>query len=61
MATRQEMINEGYVWYCLGCNMAFKKKPTENYEDGHRGRQMEMCHRCGSDLFDRLDSPTKKG
>jgi len=52
--TREEAITEGYKWYCLKCNTVFKDKPTQNYEDGHGGRLLEMC-RCGSDLFDKLD------
>lgn len=37
-------------WGCLGCNTAYKKKPTQDYNDGHGGRDIEMC-RCGCDLF----------
>ena len=54
MATREDMIKEGYVWFCLSCHKCFKTLPTENYEDGHGGRQIEMC-RCGCDIFSELD------
>jgi hypothetical protein len=52
--TKEEAIAEGYIWFCLGCNKAYKQKPTEQYEDGHGGRRLEMCS-CGCDLFARLD------
>jgi hypothetical protein len=52
--TREEAMADGYIWFCLGCNKAYKKKPTEQYEDGHGGRQLEMCS-CGCDLFARFD------
>jgi hypothetical protein len=55
--TRQEAIESGHVWYCLQCKTAYKKKPTEQYEDGHGGRRLEMCP-CGCDLFDRLADNT---
>lgn len=47
--TRQEVIDAGYKYYCPGCNKVFKEIPKENYEDGHGGRQINMC-RCGCDL-----------
>ncbi len=45
--------NEGYR--CLGCGRVFKSVPTEEYEDGHGGRQLDMCP-CGCDLFEKVQS-----
>lgn len=50
---REEAIREGFKYYCLGCRTAYKEKPTEQYEDGHDGRRLEMC-KCGCDLFDEI-------
>ncbi len=46
---------KGYNSVCLGCNTVYKEKPTEIYEDGHGGRFLEICCRCGSDLFEGID------
>lgn len=53
--TRDEAIAKGYQVYCLECNTVYRTPPTEQYEDGHDGRRLEMC-RCGSDLFGSLIS-----
>jgi len=45
----QKREEEGYR--CLGCGRVFESVPTERYEDGHGGRQLDMC-RCGCDLFE---------
>ena len=50
---KEEAIAAGNVWYCLKCNTVSKTKRTEQYEDGHGGRRLEMC-KCGCDLFARL-------
>ncbi len=42
------------MWGCLGCYTAFENKPVQDYEDGHGGREINMC-RCGSDLFVELE------
>lgn len=55
--TRDKAIKLGYQIYCLGCSAVYKSTPTEQYEDGHGGRQLEMC-RCGSDLFANLADDT---
>lgn len=60
MATREEVLGEGYRFYCLACSKVFKELPTEPYEDGHRGRSLEMC-RCGCDLFANLKDDTRVG
>jgi hypothetical protein len=46
---------EGYHEVCLGCNTVYKKKPLEDYADGHGGRFLEICNKCGSDLFEKID------
>lgn len=51
--TREQAKEEGYVWFCLACHKIYKEKRTEQYEDGHGGRKLEMCS-CGCDLFDKL-------
>lgn len=58
--TREEALKEGYTVYCIGCNTPYRHTPTEQYEDGHGGRRLEMC-RCGCDLFANLtdDSQVK--
>ena len=48
--TREEIMKEGSVYYCLHCHSAYKKVPTEWYEDGHGGRHITMCN-CGCDLI----------
>ncbi len=50
---REQAKKEGYKYYCIACNKIYKEKRTERYEDGHGGRQIEMCS-CGCDLFDNL-------
>ncbi len=46
-------MEQGYSVKCLNCGTIYKEKPKQPYEDGHGGRDIEMC-RCGSDLFIRL-------
>ncbi len=50
---------KGYHEVCLGCNTVYKKKPKQDYEDGHGGRCLEMC-RCGSDLFEDINETILK-
>ena len=50
MATRQEMIDKGLLYFCSGCSTCYKEVPTEDYEDGHGGRLLTTC-RCGCDLI----------
>jgi len=59
---RQEAIAKGFRYHCLNCQTAFKTIPTEPYEDGHGGRRIEACGRCGCDLLADLndDSPITK-
>jgi hypothetical protein len=49
--TRDEMLKEGYTCYCIQCHAAYKTQPTVQYEDGHGGRRLGECGRCGCDLF----------
>ena len=58
MATREEVIEEGYRYYCIACSKVFKELPKEQYEDGHGGRALAMC-RCGSDLFANLKDDSR--
>jgi hypothetical protein len=51
----EKLKGEGYQEVCLGCNTVYRKKPLEDYADGHGGRLLEMCNRCGSDLFEKID------
>jgi len=51
----QELIDEGFVHICLGCSGVCKNLPQIDYEDGHGGRSISMCPRCGCDLFKRID------
>ena len=52
MSTLREVYDEGYRRACIACHKVFKPERvrTELYEDGHEGRQLEMC-RCGCDLI----------
>lgn len=45
-----EALVKGFRVYCLDCFTVYRTIPTRQYEDGHGGRQLEMC-RCGCDLF----------
>lgn len=56
--TREEAIAKGYRFYCPGCSRPYRELPTQQYEDGHGGRQLAMC-RCGSDLFANLSDDTR--
>jgi len=49
--TKEEAIASGKPYACLGCHSVYAVIPTEEYEDGHGGRLIDMCHRCGCDLF----------
>jgi len=51
--TREEVVADGFRFYCMACSRVFRELPTEHYEDGHGGRQLAMC-RCGCDLFANL-------
>jgi len=57
--TRKEAIAAGWVVYCLECSCLYKEVPSQQYEDGHDGHQLESCRRCGCDLFARLDDNSK--
>jgi hypothetical protein len=49
--TGKEAHKKGYKYGCLDCGRLFKNQVrTEQYEDGHGGRRLEMCY-CGCDLF----------
>lgn len=52
MAKLREVYEKGYRRVCIACNTVFKPDEvrTEDYEDGHGGRSLEMC-RCGCDLI----------
>ncbi|HCR41769.1 TPA: hypothetical protein DIV45_00105 [Patescibacteria group bacterium] len=60
--TREEALAKDYLYYCLNCNKVYKELPVENYEDGHGGRNLQMC-KCGCDLFADLktDQPVTTG
>ena len=32
--TAQEMIKEGYKYFCMGCRTAYKAKPQETLDSG---------------------------
>ena len=58
MATRQEMLDQGKKYYCLGCRTTYVELPVERIDkDGHGGHNMNMC-RCGCDLFANLADDT---
>lgn len=52
----RELQRAGYGYVCLNtdCNIVYRVKPTEIYEDGHGSRLIEMC-RCGCDIFGTID------
>jgi len=54
-----ELLTDGYRWQCLVCGLVYKNKPQEDYEDGHGGRSINMCH-CGNDLFGELKDISHK-
>ena len=56
--TKQEVLDKGYLYYCVACSKVYKMLPTEQYEDGHGGRQLSMC-RCGCDLFANLHDDSR--
>ncbi len=58
--TRDEVIAKGYWYYCFSCSRVYKTKPTQQYEDGHGGRGLELC-RCGCDLFGTLAAEAAGG
>ena len=62
MPTRDEMIENGYKYYCIACKGSCKELPMMPYDTGHGMSQIPMC-RCGSDLFADLktDEPVKEG
>jgi len=47
----KELKNKGANYICLNCKQIYAEKPVQLYEDGHGGKDIEMCS-CGSDLFD---------
>ncbi len=51
MASREEMLKQGYTCYCIACSTAYKQLPKEEQEDGHGGREIPMCSSCGCDLI----------
>jgi hypothetical protein len=51
----QALVEAGAKYICLGCHKVYQRKPEQEYEDGHGGRDLEMCG-CGSDLFEDIDS-----
>jgi hypothetical protein len=50
----EKFKGEGYTEVCIACRIVYKQVPTQHYEDGHGGRDLEMCS-CGSDLFNSID------
>lgn len=57
--TREEAIAKGLTYYCLECSCTYKEIPQRVYEDGHGGRLIGLCRRCGCDLFARLDDDSQ--
>jgi hypothetical protein len=58
--SRQKMIDDGMVYYCLACKRCYRELPMVNHETGHGDRTvMNQCRHCYSYLFARLsdDSP----
>ncbi len=55
----KELKEEGYNEVCLSCHTVYKEKPIQNYEDGHGGRELNMC-KCGSDLFEGINKTIQK-
>jgi len=51
----QELEKKGGKYVCLKCYGIYANKPTQIYEDGHGGRDIEMC-KCGCDLFVNINS-----
>jgi hypothetical protein len=50
----EEFLKQGYRVKCLICGKIYKDTPRKWYEDGHGGRNIEICS-CGSDLFINLE------
>jgi hypothetical protein len=50
----EDLKKKGGEHVCLKCNSVYAEKPIWHYEDGHGGRDLEMCP-CGSDLFETID------
>jgi len=50
----EDLKIKGCNYVCLGCLTVYQEKPTQDYDDGHGGRLLEMC-RCGGDLFENID------
>jgi len=46
--------SRGAEYVCMGCKRVYSDIPSRFYEDGHGGRDIDMCT-CGSDLFDSID------
>jgi ssDNA-binding Zn-finger/Zn-ribbon topoisomerase 1 len=55
---KKEALKTGYKYYCMECNATYKELPNEEYEDGHGGRYIVICPRCGCDLFANLVDDT---
>ena len=51
----KELKSAGGKFVCLSCKRVYEKKPMQFYEDGHGGRDIEMCV-CGCDLLDEIDA-----
>jgi len=48
-----KLIDKGYTCKCVSCGKFYKEPPQEWYDDGHGGRNIDMCP-CDSDLFTSL-------
>lgn len=49
----KKQADDSMNYQCLGCGRYYNIPPKVMYEDGHKGRMIEMCQ-CGSDLFSNL-------
>ncbi len=47
---REDAIKSGYQIYCLECKSIYITVPTQWYEDGHGGRNIQKCI-CGCTEF----------
>lgn len=47
---KEDAIRSGYQIYCLECKSVYIAVPTQWYEDGNGGRNIQKC-KCGGEKF----------
>lgn len=47
---REDAIKNGYQIYCADCKSVYITVPTQWYEDGDGGRNLQKC-KCGCEKF----------